>query len=73
MPKCPTCLDLLRKGLDLSQRAQQLDEQVARSTKASRGCATPALAILHRYDADLDGWQKHVADHLADPSHQVQP
>ena len=69
MPKCPTCIDLLRHALDLSNRAKALDQQVDKSLKISRGCATPALAILHRYDADLERWQKHVADHLVTGEH----
>ncbi|MDR3408438.1 MAG: hypothetical protein P4L68_08070 [Methylovirgula sp.] len=65
MPKCRICLDLLRQAAELSLRAQALDEQVEKSYKVSRGCAMPAQAILHCYDADLRLWQKHVADHLA--------
>jgi hypothetical protein len=66
MPKCATCLKLLRQGHELSLRAHALDEQVVQSTKVPRGCATPALAIMNRYDADLEAWQAHVADHLAE-------
>ena len=69
MPRCSICLALLRQALELSHRAQAIDGQAVLSVKAARGCATPALAILNRYDADLEGWQKRVADHLASGEH----
>lgn len=61
---CPECIALLIVADRLARRARNLDEHVERSRKVSRGCATPALAILNNYDRDLEAWQRHVSAHL---------
>ncbi len=63
-PCCPTCIALLAEGDRLAWRARQLDRDVERARTIGKGCATPALEVLRRYDSDLDRWQSGVAAHL---------
>lgn len=61
---CTTCIALLAEASRLAKRAQDLDIDVEHARHIGKGCATPALAILNKYDADLERWQSGVKDHL---------
>jgi hypothetical protein len=61
---CVTCISLLAEASRLAKRAQDLDIDVAHARHVGKGCATPALAILKQYDADLERWQHGVTAHL---------
>lgn len=63
-PTCPDCIALLAEASRLAKRARELDIDVAQARHVGKGCATPALAILNKYDRDLDRWDRQVKDHL---------
>ncbi|KUR80788.1 hypothetical protein [Novosphingobium sp. FSW06-99] len=65
--RCPTCIALLEQSIELSHRAQAIDEQCRRSTALSLiGCVEPTPLAAKLYDADFDHWQQRVTDHLAE-------